>query len=327
MKLTTMHIAFNLDNNYAPHCATVIRSVVEHNRGEHICFHLVSADLSTENKRKIGNWVVSLDGNYEIFFYDIDGRLFDNFPLGDAYLNITCYYRLLIPNLLENVDKVLYLDCDVIVMRSLRDLWNTDLGDKEWAGVRDRTNDYVRVYNRLGYPMSCGYMNDGVMLMNLKRLREDDVFEKAKNVAAAKPLALKNHEQDILNLLYCDNKLVLPFRYNLLEYYLYVEEWLYMDRKYYAEIIEACRRPVIVHFCMPQKPWHVECINPYRELYYRYRRETPWPDLRLTHKQQHLSTKQRLKLLLERLGLYHVERKPTLRGDIGELEDPRNVLF
>ena len=173
-----------------------------------------------------------------------------------------------------------------------------------------------------------GYINSGMMLINLKRWREDDFFKKAQQLACEKGASvLKNHDQDIINAIYHGQILMLPFRYNLLEYYLYVEEWLYLDHKYYPEIVEACKTPAIIHFCMPQKPWHYECINPFKDLYYKYRKMTPWPEVVLTHKTQKLSRKQKIKGLLGKLGLYHIESKPTLRHDMNVIEEPHNVLF
>lgn len=323
-----IHIAFNLDNNYVTHCATVIASIIENNHNHcNISFHLISADLSNSNKSKLNQWINEKKELYHIYFYDIDQTIFDNFPLGQTYLNITCYYRLLIPTLLTEINKAIYLDCDTIVLGSLEGLWNTNIENKTWAGVRDRINDYIRVYNRLDYPLAYGYFNDGVMLLNLDEMRKVDMLSISKDIASNIPLALKNHEQDILNKIFYKNKQALDFKYNLLEYYLYTEDWLYLDRKYYPEIIEACKNPVIVHFCMPQKPWHIECINPYKELYYKYREMTPWPELKLVHKKEKLSKKQKLKLALEKLGLYKVERKSTLRKDINNIEESNNVLF
>ena len=106
-----------------------------------------------------------------------------------------------------------------------------------------------------------------------------------------------------------------------------MEEWLYLDRKYYPEIIDACKNPAIIHFCMPQKPWHYECINPFKDLYYKYRKMTPWSEVGLTHKVQRLSRKQKVKMMLGRLGLYHIESKPTLRHDVNIIEEQNNVLF
>ena len=322
-----MHIVFCLNNHYVPYCATAIASIIANNQEEEITFHLFVDGITDANRGMMQGWISGIDGK-NIKFYDLSEDDFKDFPVGDAYINLTTYFRLVIQDKLPNIDKVLYLDCDTIVNGSLRNLWNTEMGGgNAVAGVRDRVNDSIRLYNRLRYPMSDGYVNAGVLLINLNKWRECHVFERAKELAKAMPMALKNHDQDIINILFHDSKLLLPFRYNLLEYYLYVEEWLYLDRKYYPEIIEACKNPVIVHFCMPQKPWHYECINPYKELYYHYRKMTPWPEVALTHKRRKLSRKQKVKMLLGKLGLYHIERKPTLRKDIEVIEEKENVLF
>ncbi len=321
-----MHIAFCLDDNYVPYCAGVIASVIDNNKDEDIIFHLFGDGLSQGNTNKLTTWINSFE-NVSLRTYAISKDDFKDFPIGDAYVNISTYFRLVIPALLGGLEKVIYLDCDVVVNGSLKELWNTDVSEYAVAGVRDRINDYVRVYNRLGYHMQEGYLNAGVLLINLNRWREDDIFEKAISIARKMPKQLKNHDQDIINLVYHDSKLFLDFKYNLLEYYMYTEDWLYMDKKYYPQIEKACQDPVIVHFCMPQKPWHYECINPYQETFLKYMRMTPWADLPLTHKIQKLSKKEKLKLLLEKLGLYKVERKSTLRKDVERIEDANNILF
>lgn len=323
-----IHIALCHDNNYAPYSSVVMASIIDNNLREEITFHLLHTNLTKERCDIIKAWVEGFAGK-KVCFYPMEKENFKDFPIDEhTYLDYGAYIRLYLGECLSHLDKVLYLDCDVIVNGSLRELWNTDISDYAVAGVRDRINDYIRVYNRLGYPMSAGYINSGMMLINLKRWREDGFFRKAQQVACEKGAAvLKNHDQDIINAVYHGQILMLPFRYNLLEYYLYVEEWLYLDRKYYPEIIEACKNPVIIHFCMPQKPWHYECVNPFKELYYKYRKMTPWPEVVLTHKTRKLSRKEKVKRLLGKLGLYHIERKPTLRKGIEVIEDVGNVLF
>ena len=321
-----MHIVFCLDNNYVPYCATTIASVIANNQKEEITFHLFVDGITDVNRKKLQEWVCGIERKC-IKFYELSEDDFKDFPVGDAYINLTTYFRLVIQDKLPAIEKVIYLDCDTIVNGSLKELWNTEMGNCAVAGVRDRVNDSIRLYNRLRYPMHNGYVNAGVLLINLKKWRVFHVFDKAKEIAKAMPKALKNHDQDIINILFHDNKLMLPFRYNLLEYYLYVEEWLYLDHKYYPEIIEACKNPTIIHFCMPQKPWHYECINPFKELYYKYCKMTPWPEVVLTHKTQKLSRKQKVKMMLGRLGLYHIESKPTLRREVNVIEEQNNVLF
>lgn len=323
-----MDIALCHDNNYAPYSTVVIASILDHNENAEITFHLLHTDLTAERCATIKSWVESFKGK-KVCFYQMKKETFADFPIGEhTYLDYGAYIRLYLGDCLEQIDKVLYLDCDIIVNNSLADLWDTDMTGYAVAGVRDRINDYIRVYNRLGYPMSEGYINSGMMLINLKKWREDDFFKKTQRLACEKGASvLKNHDQDIINAIYHGQILMLPFRYNLLEYYLYVEEWLYLDRKYYPEIVEACKNPAIIHFCMPQKPWHYECINPFKDLYYKYRKMTPWPEVELTHKVQKLSRKQKVKMMLGKLGLYHIESKPTLRRDVNIIEEQNNVLF
>lgn len=323
-----MDIALCHDNNYAPYSSVVIASIMENNPNEDITFHILHTDLTSGRCEIIKSWVEVFNGK-SVEFYQMKKDTFAEFPIDEnTYLDYGAYIRLYLGECLKQLDRVLYLDCDVIVNGSLCELWNTDISDYAVAGVRDRINDYIRVYNRLGYPMSEGYINSGMMLINLKKWREDDFFKKAQQLACEKGASvLKNHDQDIINAIYHGQILMLPFRYNLLEYYLYVEEWLYLDRKYYPEIIDACKNPAIIHFCMPQKPWHYECINPFKELYYKYRKMTPWPEVVLTHKTPKLSRKQKIKGLLGKLGLYHIESKPTLRRDVNVIEEKDNVLF
>ena len=323
-----IHIALCHDNNYAPYSSVVIASIIDNNKEEKITFHLLHTNLTKERCDTIKAWVEGFQGKH-VCFYQMQKETFRDFPIDEnTYLDYGAYIRLYLGECLPHLDKVIYLDCDIIVRGQLTELWNTDISEYAVAGVRDRINDYIRVYNRLRYPMADGYINSGMMLINLKRWREDGFFRKAQQVACERGAdVLKNHDQDIINAIYHGQILMLPFRYNLLEYYLYVEEWLYLDHKYYPEIGEACQHPVIVHFCMPQKPWHYECINPFKTLYYKYRKMTPWPEVVLTHKQRKLSRKEKVKRLLGKLGLYHIECKPTLRNDIRTIEAKDNVLF
>lgn len=321
-----MQIVFCLDNNYIPHCSTVMASIIDNNKEANITFHLISDFISNENITILSDWISGVK-NKNIVFHKVNTNDFKQFPIGDAYINVSTYYRLILPQILKDIDKILYLDCDIIVNSSLESLWNIDISKYALAGVRDRINDSIRLYNRLNYDAKYGYINAGVLLINLDEWRNQRVFDKALNIALKSPNILKNHDQDIINMILYNKKKIISFKYNLLEYYLYSEDWLYLNKKYYPEIIEACKNPTIIHFCMPQKPWHIECINPYKELYYKYRKITPWPNLKLTPKNERYSKKQQLKLFLEKLHLYKIEKRSTLRKDINVIEEPDKILF
>jgi lipopolysaccharide biosynthesis glycosyltransferase len=321
-----MDIALCHDEYYAPYAATVMASIMENNKGEDVVFHLICDGISMEKQALMQSWIAS--HHCHIKFYTVQIDDFVGFPFEeDARLHYGAYFRLYLAEALKDLDRVIYLDCDLIVNESLIELWNTDISDYALAGVRDRTNDYIHVFNRLRYPLTDGYINSGVLLIDLRRWRDDHFFEQAKALAKKMPLALKNHDQDIINAIYHGQIKMLDFKYNLLEYFLYVEEWFNMDRKYYPQIIQACKTPVIIHFCLPVKPWHYECTNPFKTLYYKYRAMTPWPEVKLIHRKEKLTPKLKLKRILGKLGLYHIETKPTLRKDINVIEEPDNVLF
>ena len=326
-----IHIAFCLDDGYAAHCASVMASVMENNKDERVTFHLLSDSLSEENKHAIETWTAGHEG-MTARFYNIDRRSFEVFHVGKSnYLNISTYFRLILPELLLDLDKVIYLDCDTLVCGSLRELWDIDISRYALAGVPDRINDYVRVYNRLDYPMSDGYINAGVLLINLNRWREDNVFEQAADIARVMTGRLHNHDQDIINKLYHGEILFLSFRWNVLEWFLYEERFIYMSRQYYPEIERAIASPAILHYCTPAKPWNIECINPFGNLYSKYRAMTPWPTFNVTRRSRP-TTKQRLLTALKRMfaltGLYSFDTHRTpLRADIYKVEDEHNVLW
>lgn len=197
-----IHIALCFNETYTQYATTVVASVIANNITENIRFHLLVDNIAPYNEKEISKWIEGR-AQKKVTFYHIDKNEFDIFPLGEAYINISTYFRLVMPKLLDGIDKVLYLDCDVIVNSSLKELWDTDIENYALAGVRDRINDYVRVYNRLGYPMQDGYVNAGVLLINLKRWREDDIYVKAAEIASRMPKRLLNHDQDIINLVGC----------------------------------------------------------------------------------------------------------------------------
>lgn len=122
-----MHIVFCLDNHYVPYCATTMASIIANNQEEEITFHLFVDGLADANRKALEKWIGGYKGK-NIKFYDLSEDDFKDFPVGDAYINLTTYFRLVIQDKLPNIDKVLYLDCDTIVNGSLRNLWNTEMG-------------------------------------------------------------------------------------------------------------------------------------------------------------------------------------------------------
>ena len=149
-----MDIALCHDNNYAPYSVVVMASIMEHNIEESVTFHVLHTNLTEDRCQIIQDWVETNDKK-SIFFYKMEKLDFDDFPIDEhTYLDYGAYIRLFLGECLKDIDKVLYLDCDVIVNDSLKELWNIDISNYALAGIRDRINDYVHVYNRLRYSLS-----------------------------------------------------------------------------------------------------------------------------------------------------------------------------
>lgn len=119
-----LHILCATDDNYAVHCGVMICSVCQNHPEHNLCFHIIENNLSTESKSKISSIVN--DNNQSIFFHSIDTELLFGLKLsGKNYTSLSVYYRLFVTKIMtnSNVNKVLYLDCDVVVLKDIETLF------------------------------------------------------------------------------------------------------------------------------------------------------------------------------------------------------------
>ena len=133
-----MNICLSCDNNYAQYAGVVIASILlNSNNDYHLNFYILDGNIEQENKNKIDKLKEIKDFNLK--FVPIDENLFDVYKkIGThSYISLSTYYRLKLPSLLPDVDKVLYLDCDVIVNSDLSKLFENDISDYYAAGVKD----------------------------------------------------------------------------------------------------------------------------------------------------------------------------------------------
>lgn len=170
------------------------------------------------------------------------------------------YLRLMLHKILPDVDKVLYTDVDVLFRDSLTDLWQTDLEDYVLAAVKGAVNlankwewNSSRPYWKHLEGMRGRYMNAGVTLLNLAKIRESNLEEQWNEWAKEK---LYYQDQDILNIT-CQNAIrYLPPKYNFLaymernEYDTLVREGIFTAK----ECRDALEHPVIIHYA-GDKPW------------------------------------------------------------------------
>jgi lipopolysaccharide biosynthesis glycosyltransferase len=190
------------------------------------------------------------------------------------------WYRIFLPELLRDVDRILYLDADLIVLDSVAPLWSLDL-EGQWLGAV--TNVFQD--NHLHRPVELGlagphvYFNAGVLLMNLKEMRRDGRTAALLEFGVTNADRIEWRDQDALNVVLGERRLALHPRWNCMNsFFAFPRNARVLGR---LALRKALRRPAIRHFEGPaqNKPWDERCDPELRELYMRHRRETPWPEL------------------------------------------------
>lgn len=152
-----INIVFATDNNYVQHLAATITSIfMNTNHSSNMVINIIDGGISEENKIYLNNLVSKF--NSEICYKNIDPSLLGKVVI-NGHITEATYYRILIPSLFhDDVKKVLYLDCDIIVRDDISKLWNIDI--KNYALGAVKLYEF-RDHNRLQIPPDASYFNAG----------------------------------------------------------------------------------------------------------------------------------------------------------------------
>jgi lipopolysaccharide biosynthesis glycosyltransferase len=164
------------------------------------------------------------------------------------------YSRLLVAELLKDIDKIIYLDCDTIVLSDLKELFMTDIENYYIAAVEDAGHKYNIKYYSEFYKNFKIYINAGVLLINLKLWRENNILTKLINSIEENKEKIMLGDQDAINLVCKDKIKVLDFSYNLQTNAFYIKNLL--SSKIERDFKRALNNPKIVHYSVNNKPWN-----------------------------------------------------------------------
>lgn len=246
------HVALATDNKYVPYAAAVIASALKHaGQNDSLCFHIIADGVEEKQKESLRS-LKALHGKVEFEFITPNVADLPKIKLTISHISRASLFRLQLPELLKGCDKIIYLDCDTIVLDSLKELWKTDLSNSLMAGVCDY-NGRLTVHNtQLGITKG-KYINSGVLVMNLRRMREEKISEKFMDTAASMADKLTMGDQDIINIALQGKIKCLDLRWNLSSGFFKGD---YPDCPYSrTEICEAIRKPGIIHYTSARKPW------------------------------------------------------------------------
>lgn len=231
-------------------------------------FFLGGASFSKKTKEKLLSLKKYQD--FECLFLDIDTSELSLFPTNLASIPLHTYYKLMITEIMPpEIEKIICLDGgDLILNGDISKLWDIDIDDYYLAAVKDYPYQLIKNNPEEHFEgHSERYYNGGVLLMNLKKLREFNFYEKWKAFAMDKDNISKIVfvDQDVLNAVISEKVLILPPLFNMLT--IYAKEFL-AQKKNVEDI-------VIIHFA-GAKPWHPSCVHPLREIYFKYMPFSPW---------------------------------------------------
>lgn len=256
-----INLCFATDENYAHYLLVTIGSILL-NAAPDDDLHIYI--LCNKVSKPIKDVFLDVDRMRPctIYFLDVDKSLFKNCPFVSLHISLTTYYRYIIATLIPEIGKVLYLDCDMIVEKSLRELFNTDISDYYIAGVEDfgavYSSKYARELSR--------YINAGVILINLKKWRSDNIEKKLFETTQLLKDRLTLGDQDVINVLMHDKCLLLNHRWNV--QHSFFKEYVSKNSNC-IDIIAATKEPYIIHYTSRDKPWHNNDV-PYRDIYWKY---------------------------------------------------------
>lgn len=263
-------------DEYVGHSAAMLHSVLAQSRGHNVHVHYMHGpDIGAEQEGRLVEMVEREGGT--ISFLRIPDSELDGVPTV-GFTRKATWYRIFLPELLGHVDRILYLDSDLIVVDEIAPLWALDLAG-HWVGAVTNVfqDNHLHRPGELGLAGPRVYFNAGVLLMNLAEMRRDGRTEALRDYAVANAELIEWRDQDALNVVLGSRRLALHPRWNVMNsFFLFPRNARVLGRRARRQ---AIRRPAIRHFEGPDalKPWHPGCEQSLRELYLRHRRATPWP--------------------------------------------------
>jgi len=215
-----VHISLASDAKNVPAMATAIVSAL-HNKNTdvyYVFYLLLAGEIGDDLREKLKKCTLGFEESCQINFIDLKDK-FNNINLGN-YITYAAYFRIMLPSLLPDLEKIIYIDTDTLIRQDLRELWNFDIGENYIAAV---PNYYGGVAQRkkcwrVGFLTTDFYINSGVMLMNLKEWRASGIEQKCLAKIGDRNLCkIEKGDQVILNFVCYPKIAFLPCKWNVAE--------------------------------------------------------------------------------------------------------------
>lgn len=263
----TINICLATDENYLKYMATTMVSILaSSNRNDNLSFYILCNNISNDSKKYIENLKRFKD--FKINFIDMDIKDFADFPAGGPHISNTTYYRYKIADICKDIDKIIYLDCDMIIKSSLQELFDEDISNYLLGGVEDVGYYYWKDKNP-DFKCKGFYINAGMLLINLDAWRKENIGDKLMQYTAEHHNEIIIGDQDVINTV-CKNKIKpLKYSYNVQDSFYRTKLEVY-ENPNRNEIVSASLKPTILHYTNTRKPWDDFTMNRSKDWYYTY---------------------------------------------------------
>ena len=257
-----INIAFGINDKFCQHCACTIASVLANaDENDDYHFFIIYDELSEENIKKFEK--LKKIKPFIIDYIKIDISEFKK-NVQSSNISTASFYRIKLFSM-ENIDKILYLDSDIIVRKDIKNLYSLDIENYCIAGAKDIIwQKLKRSYN---LSKDSIYVNAGVLLINTEKTRNFDVLQKMKNFCKLHKQR-QYGDQDIINYIFQENILEFDIKYNFC--FPYYNEY---DQDNYYEIAQD---PFILHYITDNKPWKPGSTCFMKSEYFKYLKRTPY---------------------------------------------------
>lgn len=269
-----MHLLFATNDAYVPHVATTLASIFENNMDMQFVVHIMATEISDDNYKKLKKFVERYHHLLDVKIVNPDDLEIDLSICGKW--GIFPSLKLYAAELYPNVDKILYIDADMICLGSLKPIESVDMTEYYIAASTDEQGA-ERHKQRLNLPHDAFYGCAGLVWFNLNKWRKEDVCRKCFNYfnSPANRDIIKWGEQDVLNKVCQGHIYELPIVYNMFSFY-----WLHHGRnipiRYRDNMIEHKHNTVIIHYIDSCKPWFKDNHFPLKKYYWQYHQLTSW---------------------------------------------------
>lgn len=257
-----MNIVVSSNSKYVRYLYVMLTSLFENNKNERIVVYVLQADFSEKEKEALSELVLKY--SQIIHFIFIDTMKFRDFPVSKKF-SVEAYFRLMISEVLpKDLDRILYLDVDIIVRDSIKAFYDTDIKNHIAAVCPD--GDHPKLEKNkielFGRKDDFRYFNSGVMLFNLSKLRKEYSFDVFFEAAKRLGFNLQFADQEVLN-------------------YLLYDKVLYCDAKKYNHMVRGdmdeltLNDTVVLHFA-GSNPWQPGLQSPIYRIWWEYAKKTPF---------------------------------------------------